>query len=172
MVKENFVRMFEDSFRYNWELDAYTDYETKYTMTYAQVAEQVEKLHLLFQQCGIEKNDKVALIGRNCAHWAVAYVATITYGAVIVPILQDFRPDDVHHIVKHSDSKLLFTADYIWDHLDENELGQVRAVIYSNSLIRNIKAISILIVFVTITKTTKKLLQSTTPQALQAFQKV
>ena len=129
MVKENFVRMFEDSFRYNWELDAYTDYETKYTMTYAQVAEQVEKLHLLFQQCGIEKNDKVALIGRNCAHWAVAYVATITYGAVIVPILQDFRPDDVHHIVKHSDSKLLFTADYIWDHLDENELGQVRAVI-------------------------------------------
>ncbi|MBQ8101113.1 MAG: AMP-binding protein [Paludibacteraceae bacterium] len=129
MVKENFVRMFEDSFRQNWDLEAYTDYETKYTMTYAQVAEQVEKLHLLFQQCGIEKNDKVSLIGRNSAHWAVAYVATITYGAVIVPILQDFRPDDVHHILKHSDSKLLFTADYIWDHLDENELGQVRAVI-------------------------------------------
>lgn len=121
--------MFEDSFRQNWDLEAYTDYETKYTMTYAQVAEQVEKLHLLFQQCGIEKNDKVSLIGRNSAHWAVAYVATITYGAVIVPILQDFRPDDVHHILKHSDSKLLFTADYIWDHLDENELGQVRAVI-------------------------------------------
>ncbi|MBR1928833.1 MAG: AMP-binding protein [Paludibacteraceae bacterium] len=129
MVKENFVRMFEDSFRQNWDLEAYTDYETKYTMTYAQVAEQVEKLHLLFKQCGIEKNDKVSLIGRNSAHWAVAYVATITYGAVIVPILQDFRPDDVHHIVKHSDSKLLFTADYIWDHLDEQELGQVRAVI-------------------------------------------
>ncbi len=129
MVKENFVRMFEDSFRQNWDREAYTDYETKYTLTYAQVAEQVEKLHLLFEQCGIEKNDKISLIGRNCAHWAVAYVATITYGAVIVPILQDFRPDDVHHIVKHSDSKLLFTADYIWDHLDENELGDVRAVI-------------------------------------------
>ena len=129
MVKENFVRMFEDSFRQNWNLEAYTDYETRYTMTYAQVAEQVEKLHLLFLQCGIEKNDKISLIGRNCAHWAVAYVASITYGAVIVPILQDFRPDDVHHIIKHSDSKLLFTADYIWDHLDEQELGQVRAVI-------------------------------------------
>ncbi len=129
MVKENFVQLFEDSFHNNWSLEAYTDYETKYTMTYAQVAEQVEKLHLIFQQCGIERNDKVSLIGRNCAHWAVAYIATITYGAVIVPILQDFRPDDVHHILKHSDSKLLFTADYIWDHLDENELGQVRAVI-------------------------------------------
>ncbi|MBR1809283.1 MAG: AMP-binding protein [Paludibacteraceae bacterium] len=129
MVKENFVEMFQNSFKQNWNLEAYTDYETKYTMTYAQVAEQVEKLHLLFRQCGIEKNDKVSLIGRNCAHWAVAYVATITYGAVIVPILQDFRPDDVHHILKHSDSKLLFTADYIWDHLDENELGQVRAVV-------------------------------------------
>lgn len=121
--------MFEDSFRQNWELEAFTDYETKYTLTYAQVAEQVEKLHLVFKQCGIEKNDKIALIGRNSTHWAVAYIATITYGAVIVPILQDFRADDVHHIVKHSDSKLLFTADYIWDHLDENELGQVRAVL-------------------------------------------
>jgi len=129
MVKENFVRMFEDSFRQNWDLPAFSDYETKYTLTYGQVAEQVEKLHLLFKQCGIEKNDKVSLIGRNSTHWAVAYIATITYGAVIVPILQDFRPEDVHHIVRHSDSKLLFTADYIWDHLDENELGQVRAVI-------------------------------------------
>lgn len=129
MVKENFVRLFEDSFRQNWSLEAYTDYETKYTMTYAQVAEQIEKIHLIFQQCGIERNDKVSLIGRNCAHWAVAYVATITYGAVIVPILQDFRAENVHHILKHSDSKLLFTADYKWDELNENELGDVRAVL-------------------------------------------
>jgi len=123
------VRLFEDSFRRNWDLEAFTDYETKYTLTYAQVAEQVEKLHLLFEQCGIQKNDKVSLIGRNCTHWAVAYIATVTYGAVIVPILQDFRPENVHHIIKHSDSKLLFSGDYYWDHLDENELGQVRAVI-------------------------------------------
>lgn len=128
MVTKNFVRMFEDSFRQNWDYPAFTDYETKYTMSYAQVAEQVEKLHIAFRQCGVEKNDKIALIGRNCAHWAVTYIASITYGAVIVPILQDFRPDDVHHILKHSDSKLLFTADYIWDHLDENALGKVRAV--------------------------------------------
>lgn len=129
MVKENFVRMFEDSFRRNWDLEAFTDYETKYTLTYAQVAEKVEKLHLLFQQCGIKKYDKVSLIGRNCAHWAVAYIATVTYGAVIVPILQDFHSENVHHIVKHSDSKLLFSGDYYWDHLDEHELGNVRAVI-------------------------------------------
>ena len=129
MVNKNFVRMFEDSFRMNWEKEAFTDYETKYTLTYAQVAEQVEKLHLLFRECGIEKNDKVALIGRNSTHWAVAYIATVTYGAIIVPILQDFHANDVHHLLKHSDSKLLFTADYIWDHLDDNELGQVRAVV-------------------------------------------
>ncbi len=129
MVTDNFVRMFEDSFRAHWELPAYTDYESKYTMTYAQIAEQVEKLHLVFAQCGIEKNDRVSLIGRNCSHWAVAYVATITYGAVIVPILQDFLASDVHHIIKHSDSKFLFTSDQIWDHLDETELGDVRAVL-------------------------------------------
>ena len=129
MVNKNFVRMFEDSFRQNWDSEAFTDYETKYTLTYAQVAAEVEKLHLLFRQAGIEKNDCVSLIGRNSTNWAVAYIATITYGAVIVPILHDFRPDDVHHIVKHSDSKLLFAADYIWDHLDEQELGQVRAVV-------------------------------------------
>jgi len=129
MIKENFVRLFEDSFRRNWDLEAFTDYETKYTLTYGQVAEKVEKLHILFEQCGIQKNDKVSLIGRNSTHWAVAYIATVTYGAVIVPILQDFRPENVHHIIKHSDSKLLFSGDYYWDHLDENELGNVRAVI-------------------------------------------
>ena len=128
MIKENFVRLFEDSFRRYWDLEAFTDYETKFTLTYGQVAEQVEKLHLLFEQCGIQKNDRIALIGKNCTRWAVAYIATVTYGAVIVPILQDFRPENVHHIIKHSDSKLLFSGDYYWDHLDENELGQVRAV--------------------------------------------
>ncbi len=121
--------MFEDSFRANWDSPAYTDYESKYTMTYAQVAEQVEKLHIVFQQCGLQKNDRISLIGRNCSHWAVAYVATVTYGAVIVPILQDFHAADVHHIINHSDSKFLFTSDPIWDHLDENELGGVRAVL-------------------------------------------
>lgn len=129
MVNKNFVRLFEDSFRQNWDSEAFTDYETKYTLTYAKVAEQVEKIHLMFKQCGIERDDRVSLIGRNSTHWAVAYIATVTYGAIIVPILQDFRPDDVHHILKHSDSKFLFTADYIWDHLDEQELGEVRAVV-------------------------------------------
>lgn len=126
---DNFVRMFEDSFRRNWNEPCFTDYESGKTLTYAQVAEQVEKLHIVFDKCGIEKNDNIALIGRNSTNWAIAYIATITYGAVIVPILHDFHAKDVHHILRHSDSKFLFSSEIIWDHLDENEIGEVRVVL-------------------------------------------
>ncbi len=126
---DNFVRMFEDSFRHNWNEPCFTDYESNKTLTYAQVAEQIEKLHIIFQKSGIQKDDHVALIGRNSTNWAVAYIATITYGAVVVPILHDFHAKDVHHIVRHSDSKFLFSSDIIWDHLDENEIGEVRVVL-------------------------------------------
>ncbi|MBQ7448608.1 MAG: AMP-binding protein [Paludibacteraceae bacterium] len=126
---DNFVRMFEDSFRHNWNEPCFTDYESGKTLTYAQVAEQVEKLHIVFDKCGIEKNGNIALIGRNSTNWAIAYIATITYGAVIVPILHDFHAKDVHHILRHSDSKFLFSSEIIWDHLDENEIGEVRVVL-------------------------------------------
>src|SRR5665811_65997 len=99
MIQENFIRMFEDSFRNNWELPAYSNYGEELTITYADVAKRIAKIHILFVQCKLKPNDKVALIGRNNANWAIAYLATVTYGAIIVPILQDFNPNDVHHIM-------------------------------------------------------------------------
>jgi long-chain acyl-CoA synthetase len=128
MIQENFIRLFEDSFRNNWELPAYSNYGEDLTMTYADVAKRVAKLHILFEQCKLQPNDKVALIGRNNANWAITYLATVTYGAIVVPILQDFNPNDVHHITNHSESTLLFTGDNIWENLEEEKLTTVKAV--------------------------------------------
>lgn len=128
MIQENFIRLFEDSFRNNWDLPAYSNYGEGVTMTYADVAKKIARLHLLFEQCQIQPNDKIALIGRNNSHWAIAYLATVTYGAVIVPILQDFNPNDVHHIVNHSESVMLFTGDNIWENLEEEKMPGLRAV--------------------------------------------
>lgn len=127
--QKNFVQLFEESFKQHWNLPAYTDFGTDYTLNYSDVATWVEKIHIFFEQCGIKKDDKVALIGRNSANWCVAYVATITYGAVIVPILQDFTGTDVQHILQHSESKLLFTADYKYKELDNTQLGDVKVVV-------------------------------------------
>lgn len=128
MIKENFIRLYEDSFRNNWDLEAYTDYGENKTLTYAQIAEEVARLHLLFEQCEIKPNDKIALIGRNNTNWAVTFLATVTYGAVIIPILQDFNPNDVHHIINHSESKALFVSDYIWENMYEESLRTVHTV--------------------------------------------
>lgn len=128
MIKENFIRLIEDAFRNYWELPAYSNYGENTTLTYADLANKVEKIHILFDQCGLKVNDKVALIGRNNDNWAIAYLATVTYGAVIVPILQDFNPNDVHHITNHSESRLLFAGDNIWENLEEEKLTTVEAV--------------------------------------------
>ena len=132
MIKENFIRLFEDSFRANWELPAFTNYGENLTFTYEQVAREVAKLHILFEQCGIKKDDKIALVGRNNAYWAITYIATVTYGAVIVPILQDFNANDIHHITNHSESKLLFASDANWENLEEEKLITVEAVFSLN----------------------------------------
>lgn len=128
MIQENFIRLFEDSFRTNWELMAYSNYGEDMTMTYADVAKRIARIHILFEQCKLKPNDKVALIGRNNANWAIAYLATVTYGATIVPILQDFNPNDVHHITNHSESTILFVGDNIWENLEEEKLTTVKAV--------------------------------------------
>jgi len=128
MIQENFIRLFEDSFRNNWELPAYSNYGEDFTLTYADVAKRISKIHILFEQCKLQPNDKVALIGRNNANWAISYLATVTYGATIVPILQDFNPNDVHHITNHSESTLLFVGDNIWENLEEEKLTTVKAV--------------------------------------------
>ncbi len=128
MIQQNFIKLFENAFQKYWELPAYSDYGEDTTLTYADVAKRIAKLHILLEQCNIQPNDHIALIGRNNANWAITYLATVTYGAVIVPILQDFNPNDVHHISNHSESKLLFASDNIWEHLEEEKLTTVQAV--------------------------------------------
>lgn len=128
MIQENFIRLFEDAFRKYWDMPAYSNYGENSTLTYADVANKVARLHILFEQCQIKPNDKIALIGRNNANWAITYMATVTYGAVIVPILQDFNPNDVHHICNHSESSLLFASDSNWENLEEEKFASVKAV--------------------------------------------
>lgn len=132
MINENFIKLYEHSFKENWELPCYTDYGEDTTYTYGQVAEEIAKLHLLFQHCSLRRGDKIALIGKNTSRWCIAYMATVTYGAIIIPILQDFKPNDVHHIVNHSESTFLFTSDNIWENLEEEALGGLRAVFSLN----------------------------------------
>ena len=128
MIKENFINLYENSFKENWDLPCYTDYGEDTTFTYGQVAEEIAKMHLLFQYCSLRRGDKISIIGKNTSRWCIAYLATVTYGAIVVPILQDFKPNDVHHIVNHSESTFLFTSDHIWENLEEEALSGLRAV--------------------------------------------
>lgn len=128
MIKENFIKLYENSFKENWDLPCYTDYSENITFTYGEVAKEIAKLHLLFHHCSLRRGDKIAIIGKNNCHWCIAYMATITYGAIVVPILQDFNPEDVHHIVNHSESVFFFTSDQIWDTLEEEKLSNVRGI--------------------------------------------
>ena len=128
MIQENFIKLYEKSFRENWDLPCYTDYGEKVTYTYGQVAQEIARMHLLFKHCQLRRGDKIAIIGKNNTRWCIAYMATITYGGIVVPILQDFNPNDVHHIVNHSESVFLFTADNIWEHLEEERLSGLRGV--------------------------------------------
>lgn len=129
MKKENFIKLYEESFKNNFELKALTDYGTNTSFTYGEFAQEVEKLHILFDKCKIRKGDKIALIGKNTSRWCITYIATVTYGAIIVPILQDFNPNDIHHIINHSESVLLFSSDLIWDSLEEEKLPELRGSI-------------------------------------------
>ena len=128
MLQENLIRIYEQSFRENRELPALTDYFKKETFSYYEMAKEVAKLHMLFDECGIQKGDKIALIGRNNPRWVITYIATITYGAVIVPILQDFNPNDINHIINHSESRLLFLGDAYWDVIEEDKVRGIEAV--------------------------------------------
>lgn len=128
MIKENFIKLYEQSFIQHWEKSALTDYGEKETLTYGQIAEKIARIHLLFNHCKIRRGDKIALIGKNNSNWCVAYLASVTYGSIIVPILQDFNPNDVHHIINHSESVFLFTSDNIWESLEEDKMLGIRAV--------------------------------------------
>lgn len=126
MIKENFVELYEKSFRENWDLPALSDYSEGKTLYYKDLAREIAKIHLLLEAANIKKGDKIALIGKNNITWCVSYLAVIHFGAIIVPILQDFHVDNLQHIINHSESKLLFASDKIWDSLDENQLPMLR----------------------------------------------
>lgn len=126
MINENFVQVLEGSIKNNWELPAFSDYKGT-TLTYGDVARRILHLHYLFEKLHVEKGDKISLLGRNSSHWAVVYLATVMYGAVIVPVLPDFHIDDFHHIVNHSDSVLLFVADAIYEKIDETRMTDLVA---------------------------------------------
>lgn len=112
----------------NWDLDALTDFKGA-TLQYHDVARKIEKLHIMFENSGIERGDKIALCGRNSANWAVAFLATLTYGAVAVPILHEFTPEQVYNIVNHSDAKLLFVGDVVAPTLDADQMPELEGII-------------------------------------------
>ena len=130
-MENSFNQFIYDSIQKNWDLPALTDYKGV-TLQYKDVARKIEKLHIMFEEGGVAKGDKIALCGRNSAHWGVAFLAVLTYGAVAVPILHEFKADNVHNIVNHSDAKLLFVGDMVWENLDEAEMPNLEGIILIN----------------------------------------
>ena len=128
MLRENLINIYETSFRENYALPALTDYFKQENFTYLEMGAEIAKLHLLFDEAGIRQGDRIALIGRNNPRWCITYIGTVTYGAVIVPILQDFTPADIIHIINHSESRLLFLGDNFWDVIEEDQIKQIEAV--------------------------------------------
>ena len=140
MIPERLIGYIEQSIRQNWEIEALSNYKEK-GYSYKEIAEKILKLHILFKGSGIKEGDKIALIGRNSANWCVIYLASVTFGAVVVPILPDFKPDDLTNIVNHSDSKLLFVDEKIFDFLDITKMQDIAGV-FSLEDFRLIKSIS------------------------------
>lgn len=122
------VKMLEESFRKNWNMPALSNYKD-ITLHYRDVARRIEKLHIIFGICGLRKGEKVAICSRNQANWGVVFLASLTYGAVPVPILHEFKPGNVHHIVNHSESRILFVGDMIWEDLSKDEMPGLEAII-------------------------------------------
>ncbi len=127
MIKKNFISLYEDSFKEYWDLPAVTNYGGK-TYHYKDIAQEIAKLHIEFEQLGLVKGDKVALMGKDSAEWCVVFLATITYGAVIVPILQDFTANDAMTIIEHSESKILYTNSTLWDKMELDKFSHLKHI--------------------------------------------
>jgi long-chain acyl-CoA synthetase len=128
IYKNSFLASLEQSLKTNWELPALSDFKAT-TLTYGDVARKIARLHLMFEACGLNKGDKVSIIGRNSAHWGVSFFAVLSYGAVVVPILHEFKPDNVHNIVNHSESRMLFAGGSSWENLDETQMPELNAIV-------------------------------------------
>ncbi|MEZ3550320.1 MAG: AMP-binding protein [Muribaculaceae bacterium] len=130
MIKlQNFIKIYEKSFIENWDLPCLSEYGKRNMMTYGDFATSIALTHVLFESLGILPGDKIALCGKDSADWVKAYMATVTYGAVIVPILSEFNPLDITHIVNHSEAKLLIVSDSIWEHIEPEALLNVKGVL-------------------------------------------
>lgn len=127
-MEKSFIAFVEESIKKHWNLDALTDYKGA-TLQYKDVARKIEKLHILLAESGIKPGDKVAVCGRNSSHWGVAFLAILTYGAVAVPILHEFKADNIHNIVNHSEARLLFVGDVVWESLNEAEMPLLEGII-------------------------------------------
>ncbi len=125
----SFNSCIEKSIIDNWDADALTDYKGA-TLQYKDVARKIEKLHIMFENSGVQRGDKIAICGRNSSCWAVAFLATLTYGAVAVPVLHEFTPDQVYNIVNHSEAKLLFVGDVVSTHIDATKMPKLEGIIY------------------------------------------
>ena len=124
-------KLFEKSFRENWDRPALSNYQGA-TMHFRDLARRIAKLHIMFEECGLEKGDKVAICSRNQSNWAVSFLATLTYGAVPVPLMHEFKPSNIHHLVNHSEAKVLFVDEVIWENIVESEMPELQAIIQVN----------------------------------------
>ena len=127
-TKDSFIQLIEQSIRTNWDRDALTDYKGA-TLQYKDVARKIEKMHILLQHTGICPGDKIALCGRNSANWTATFLGVITYGAVAVPILHEFKADNVHNIVNHSEARMLFVGDQVWENFNEAAMPNLEGII-------------------------------------------
>ena len=125
-------KLFEASFKKNWLRPAISNYQGE-TLHFRDLARRIEKLHIMFDECGLEKGDKVAICSRNQANWAVVFLSTMTYGAVPVPLLHEFKSSNIHHLVNHSEAKVLFVDEVIWEGLSETEMPDLHAIIQVNT---------------------------------------
>ena len=126
-------KLLEKSFKENWDTPALSNYQGV-TLFYRDVARRIAKLHIAFEQCGLSKGDKVAICSRNQANWGVCFLATMTYGAVAVPLLHEFKPGNIHHLVNHSDAKVLFVDEMIWENLSIEDMPDLQVVVQINTL--------------------------------------
>lgn len=126
--QDSFIQLVEESIRANWDRDALTDYKGA-TLQYKDVARKIEKMHILFEHAGIKKGDKIALCGRNSANWTATFLGVVTYGAVAVTILHEFKADNVHHIVNHSEARMLFVGDQVWEMFNEAAMPNLEGII-------------------------------------------
>ncbi len=127
-IQDSFIQLVEESIRANWDRDALTDYKGA-TLQYKDVARKIEKMHILLERAGIRKGDKIALCGRNSANWTATFLGVVTYGAVAVPILHEFKADNVHHIVNHSEARMLFVGDQVWEEFNEAAMPNLEGII-------------------------------------------